>query len=218
MANASAQTQPDFDPPRAPLLRSVPPPAPRRVDARVSLDVAALADLVTAPTSGVAQYARAALASVLPHDALVLVTPALAGAPVQIAAAPGLRDPLAAIEWSRIVSGAGAAANGTAVRIALDDVVDGLSTAAWSATSGGCPVWLVIGGKSGLEIEAAEESAARQVAMLAASRARGIDDDPPAGTLAFSRAMSLERERVRAQLSSQHEATLSGLLLSLIHI
>jgi DNA-binding CsgD family transcriptional regulator len=178
-------------------------------------DAAALADLVTAPSTGVAQHARAALAPVLPHDALVLVTPALAGAPVQIAAPRNLQGPLAAIEWSRIVSAAAAPANGTAARIALPDVIDGLSTAAWSATSGGCAVWLVICGQSGLDIDDAEDSAARQVALLAAARARRIDEDPPAGTLAFSRAMSLERERVRAQISSSHAATLSGLLHTL---
>jgi hypothetical protein len=206
---ADALTHADYDPPRAPLLRAVPPPSRKRADAGDGLDVAALADMVAAPSTGVAQYARAALAPVLQHDALVLVTPALAGAPVQIAAPRGLHGPLAEIEWSRIVSASGAPDNGTAVRIALNDVLDGLSTAAWSASSGGCPVWLVICGQSRLEIDDTEESAARQVAMLAAARARRIDDDPPAGTLAFSRAMSLERERVRAQISSSHAATLS---------
>jgi DNA-binding CsgD family transcriptional regulator len=152
---------------------------------------------------------------VLPHDALVLVTPALAGAPVQIAAPAGLRGPLAEVEWSRIVAAAGGAPDGTAVRAALHEAMDGLSTAAWSATCGGCTVWLVIGAQAGLDIEQSQESAAKQVAMLAAARTRRIDEDPPAGTLAFSRAMSLERERVRAQLSSSHAATLSGLLHTL---
>jgi DNA-binding CsgD family transcriptional regulator len=216
MSEASARSpQPHPDRPRAPLLRSVPPLDHKRGDTDGWLDFAALADLVTAPGTGVAQNARAALLPVLPHDTLVLVTPALAGAPVQIAAPPSLRQPLAEVEWSRIVAAGGVAAEGTAVRIALNDVVDGLRTAAWSATSGGCTVWLVIGAQGELDIDYTEERAARQVAILAAARARRIDDDPPAGTLAFSRAMSLERERVRAQLSSSYAATLSGLLHTL---
>jgi DNA-binding CsgD family transcriptional regulator len=215
MADVSARPQPSLDRHRAPLLRSVPPPGRRRGDAGGSLDFAALADLVSAPGTSVAQYARAALAPVLPHDALVLVTPALAGSPVQIAASSGLRGPLTEVEWSRIAGAGAAAAEGTATRIALQDVLEGLSTAAWSATSGRCTVWLIIAAQAGLEIGYPQEAAARQVAMLAAARARRIDDDPPAGTLAFSRAMSLERERVRAQLSSSHAATLSGLLHTL---
>jgi DNA-binding CsgD family transcriptional regulator len=217
MAEASARPQPDLPRPRprAPLLRPVPPPGRAAAATGGQLDPAALADLVTAPGTGVAEKARAALMPLIAHDALVLVTPASAGAPVQIAAPVGLRVPLAEIEWSRVVSAAGGAAEGTAARVELHDVVDGLSTVAWSATSGGCTVWLVIGAQAGLEIEHPQDSAAKQVAMLAASRARRIDEDPPAGTLAFSRAMSLERERVRAQLSSSHAATLSGLLHTL---
>ena len=214
MFEASADIQPDVPKPRAPRLRSVPPIDDRR-DAGERLDLAALGDLVSAPSTGVAELARTALAPVLPHDALVLLTPASAGAPVQIAAAPDLRDGLAAIEWSRFMRLDSGAAEGNAVRIALQDVMDGLSTAAWSATSGGCTVWLVIGARSGLDLDDHQEWAAMQVAMLSAARARRIDDDPPAGTLAFSRAMSLERERVRAQLSSSHAATLSALLHTL---
>jgi DNA-binding CsgD family transcriptional regulator len=214
MADA-ATTQIYPDPPRGPLLHSVAPPVREHEDNGAWLDLATLGDLVTAPATGVAEIARAALMPVLPHDAMVLVTPASAGAPVQIAARPGLRDALTEIEWSRIVSSAGGAAEGTAVRIALHDILDGLSTAAWSATTGGCTVWLVIGGQAGLDIDHSKDLAARQLAMLAAARARRIDDDPPAATLAFSRAMSLERERVRAQLSSSYAATLSGLLHTL---
>jgi DNA-binding CsgD family transcriptional regulator len=176
----------------------------------------AVADMVTAPAAGVAQHARAALMPVLTHEALVLVSPASAGAPVQIAAPPGLRDPLTAIEWSRIVATAGAAAEGTTMRIALHDSLDGLMTAGWSATTGGCTAWLLVGTRgSAPGLTEAQDWAARQVAMLAAAHARGVDDDPPAGTLAFSRAMSLERERVRAQLSSSYAATLSGVLHTL---
>jgi DNA-binding CsgD family transcriptional regulator len=214
MAETSAGIQPGFNAHRTPVLRSVLPGGREHGDTD-QLDLAALANLVTAPPAGVAEQARAALAPVLPHDALVLVTPALAGAPVQIAAAHGLRDRLAAIEWARMVSAAGGAEDGTAVRIGPHHMVDGLSTAAWSATSGECTVWLVIGAHGGLEIEPAEERAAMQIAMLAAARARRIADDPPPGTLAFSRAVSLERERVRAQLGSRYAATLSGVLHTL---
>jgi DNA-binding CsgD family transcriptional regulator len=197
------------------LLHSVPPTEGERRVPGDRLDVGALADMVTAPTSGVAELARTALMPVLPHQALVLMTPATAGAPIQIAAPPGLRDALAAVEWSRIVAAAGVAAEGTALRVALPDVLDGLTTAAWSATSGGCTVWLLVGARGKLEVGSEQDSAASQAAMLAAARARRLNDAPPAGTLAFSRAMSLERERVRAQLASSYAATLSGLLHTL---
>jgi DNA-binding CsgD family transcriptional regulator len=215
MAEAPARSQPHLDERRAPVLRSVPPPEGEGRPASLGLDLAALGDLVTSPGTAVAEHARAALAAVIAHDALVLVTPASAGSPVQISAPPVLRDRLTAIEWSRVVAGAGEAREGTAARIELDHSVDGLKTAAWSATSGGCPVWLLLGARGGLEIDDASDRAAREVAMLAAARARRMDEDPPPGTLAFSRAMSLERERVRAQLSSGYAATLSGLLHTL---
>jgi DNA-binding CsgD family transcriptional regulator len=76
-------------------------------------------------------------------------------------------------------------------------------------------VWLVIGARAGLESGPDVEAAARHVTMLAAARARRVDDDPASGTLAFSRSMTLERERVRAQLASSHVATLSTLLHTL---
>jgi DNA-binding CsgD family transcriptional regulator/signal transduction histidine kinase len=215
MAEASAGTHSAFNGHYPRVLHSVLPRGRERegTDGRLELD--ALANLVTAPPAAVAEQARAALAPVLPHDALVLVTLASAGAPVQIAAPPGLRDGLGAIEWERMVCAAGEAAEGTAVRIAPHHMVDGLTTAAWSATSGGCTVWLVVGAHGGLEIEPPQERAAMQIAMLAAARSRRIADDPPPGTLAFSRAVSLERERVRAQLGSRYAATLSGLLHTL---
>jgi DNA-binding CsgD family transcriptional regulator len=200
--------------PAPPVLRPVPSPVPEP-PARGALDPAALAEVVAADSGGVAEQARAALMPVLPHDALILVTPVSAGAPVQIAAAPSLRDPLAAIEWSRIVEGAGSAAEGSAERVAVADLAAGLNTAAWSATTAGCTVWLLVGARSKVALTPEQEQAASTVAMLAAARARRINDDPPAGTLAFSRSMSLERERVRAQLASSHVATLSTLLHTL---
>jgi DNA-binding CsgD family transcriptional regulator/signal transduction histidine kinase len=213
MGELAARPQQEPYPHQVPFLRSVPSPVPDQADGALALH--ALADLVTCATAAVGEQARVALSHVLPHDALILVTPASAGAPVQIAAPPRFRDALSTIEWSRIVAAAGAAPDGTAQRVPVPDVLDGLSTAAWSASTGGCTVWLVIGDRARLDIGPAEEHAATQVAMLAAARARRIDEDPPGGTLAFSRAMSLERERVRAQLSSSYVATLSTLLQTL---
>ena len=171
--------------------------------------------MASAPAASIAQHARAALMPVVPHEALVLVSPTSAGSPVQIAAPAGMRDPLAAIEWARVVSTAGEAAEHTTMRIQLHQSLDGLMAAGWSATCGGCTVWLLVGSRATTPLTAAQDWAARQVTMLAAAHARGVNDDPPAGTLAFSRAMSLERERVRAQLSSSYAATLSGLLHTL---
>jgi DNA-binding CsgD family transcriptional regulator len=174
----------------------------------------ALADLVAAPGADVAARARAALAPLLAHDALVLVTPASPAFPVQIAAPRGLREGLAIIEWSRMVDG-GAVADGTAARQPLAGLECGLDVAAWLASSGHVTVSLVVAAQGRLEISPAAEQAAMLVAMLAAARARGVDRDPPPGTLAFSRALSQERERVRAELNSRHAATLSGLLQTL---
>jgi DNA-binding CsgD family transcriptional regulator len=178
------------------------------------VDPGAAADLVTASGVDVATRARAALSPLLPHDALVLVTPASAGFPVQIAAPRGLREGLAAIDWRGIVGG-DAAPEGTATRLTLSEVDGGLDLAGWVATSGKLSVSLVVAARGRLEIEPAGERAAMLVAMLAAARMRRVDQDPSPGTLAFSRAVSQERERVRAELNSRHAATLSGLLRTL---
>jgi DNA-binding CsgD family transcriptional regulator len=181
---------------------------------REVVDPGALADVVAASGIEVAASARAALAPLLPHDALVLVTPASAGFPVQIAAPRGLREGLAAIDWRRMVDGR-AASDGTAVRLSLAGLECDLELAGWVATSGQQTVSLVVAARGRLEIEPAAERAAMQIAMLAAARARRVDHDPSPGTLAFSRAVSQERERVRAELNSRHAATLSGLLQTL---
>jgi DNA-binding CsgD family transcriptional regulator len=178
------------------------------------MDPGALADLVAASGIDVAARARAALAPLLPHDALVLVTPASAGFPVQIAAPRGLREGLAAIDWRRMVDGA-AGSEGTAARLPLSELECGLEVAGWVATSGQLTVALVVAARGRLEIEPAAERAAILMAMLAAARVRRVDHDPSPGTLAFSRAVSQERERVRAELNSRHAATLSGLLQTL---
>jgi DNA-binding CsgD family transcriptional regulator len=109
----------------------------------------------------------------------------------------------------------GATSEGTATRLPLSELEGGLELAGWVATSGRLTVSLVVVGRGRLEIEPAAERAAMLVAMLAAARMRRVDHDPSPGTLAFSRAVSQERERVRAELNSRHAATLSGLLQTL---
>jgi DNA-binding NarL/FixJ family response regulator len=66
-----------------------------------------------------------------------------------------------------------------------------------------------------LTVSQRQERAAMQVALLAAARLRSLDVDPAPGTLGFVRAVSAERERIRADLSSRHSATLSSLLHTL---
>jgi DNA-binding CsgD family transcriptional regulator len=179
-------------------------------------DPGGLADLVGASGVEVAARARAVLAGLLAFDALVLVTPASGGFPVQIAAPRGLRDGLAAIDWRRLVEAGGAGQGaGGAARLALSRMDSGLDLAGWVACSGRVSVSLVVVARGRLEVDAAAERAAMLVAMLAAARMGRVDEDPSPGTLAFSRAVSQERERVRAELNSRHAATLSGLLQTL---
>jgi DNA-binding CsgD family transcriptional regulator len=73
----------------------------------------------------------------------------------------------------------------------------------------------VVGAEHRLEINEAQDWAARQVATLAAARQRGIGDDPSPGTLAFSHTIAHERDRVRWELESRHAATLTTLLKTL---
>ncbi|HEY6758716.1 MAG TPA: helix-turn-helix transcriptional regulator [Baekduia sp.] len=176
-----------------------------------TFDLAALADLVAAPDVDVAARARAALSPLLPHDALVLVTPASAGLPVQIAAPPGQQKGLASIDWRRAAE-QGATPDGAVTRIKLADIAGNLTLVGWRATLGAHTASLILAARGRLNVDAAAERAAMLVAMLAAARARRVDQDPGPGTLAFSRAVSQERERVRAELNSRHAATLSGLL------
>jgi len=202
-----AQT-PSFPEPR--LLRPVHLPPRSAADA---VDPGALGDLVAAAGGDVAERARAALTPLLPHDALILVTPASPGFPVQIAAPRGLREGLAAIEWMRMVDGT--APDGTAARLPLSKLDVGLDVAGWVATSGRLTISMIVAASGRLELGPAAEQAAMLLASLVAARARRVDQDPPPGTLAFSRAVSQERERIRAELCSRHSATLSGLLQTL---
>jgi DNA-binding CsgD family transcriptional regulator len=194
-----------------PVLRPVPAPVP---DVARPLALGALAELVACPGAEVAERARAALSPLLAHDALILVTPDSSGFPVQIAASRGLRNGLTAVEWFRIVEG-GTTAPGTVGRLQLPQLDSDLQLTGWVAASGGLTVSLILAAHGRLELDAASERAAMTVAMLAAARARRVDSDPPPGTLAFSRALSQERERVRAELIARHSASLSGLLQTL---
>jgi DNA-binding NarL/FixJ family response regulator len=94
-------------------------------------------------------------------------------------------------------------------------VVGGLRISGWAASAEGCGVALIVGGTSPLTVTPRQERAAMQVALLVAARLRSLDVDPVPGTLGFVRAVSAERERIRADLSSRHSATLSSLLHTL---
>jgi DNA-binding CsgD family transcriptional regulator len=195
-------------------LRPVHAPPPALARTGEGVDPGALADLVAAAGPDVAERARAALAPVLAHDALILVTPASPGFPVQIAASRGLREGLASIAWSRLAD-AGTVAEGAVARLPLSKLDCGLDLAGWIAGSGRLTVALFVAAQGKLELDPRSERAAMLIAMLAAARARSVDHDPPPGTLAFSRAVSQERERVRAELNSRHAATLSSVLQTL---
>src|SRR3954469_2400620 len=97
-------------------LRSVHVPPPTYVRSGEGVDPGALADIVAAAGPDVAERAKAALTPLLAHDALVLVTPASPGFPVQIAASRGLREGLAAIAWTRLVE-SGTVAEGSVARL-----------------------------------------------------------------------------------------------------
>jgi DNA-binding CsgD family transcriptional regulator/signal transduction histidine kinase len=195
----------------APRLRLVERPAsPPSLD----IDARGLADLVAATGFEVAERAQAALAPVLPHDALVLVTPGAPGIPVQIAAPAELRERLAAFDWPALVEDELPGVSGAA-RLVLPDVSGGLRLAGWIAGTPTSKVAITLGAKGPLPIGPAQERAVIQIAMIAAARTRGIDQEASPGTLAFSHAISQERERVRAEMRSRHAATLSSVLQTL---
>jgi DNA-binding CsgD family transcriptional regulator/signal transduction histidine kinase len=196
-------------------LASVPVIAERRPGAvSAELEAAALADLVSAPRSDIADRAHAALRSVLPHDALVLVTPGSAGSPAQVAAPPAVRARLAEVEWWKLC-GNEQLAHGAVCAVDLPDVVGGLRIRGWAASADGCDAVLILGATAPIALAAHQERAAMQVALLAAARLRAMDGDPAPGTLAFVRAVSRERERIHLELSTRHAATLSSVLHTL---
>ena len=151
----------------------------------------------------------------LAHDALVIVSPRAAALPVQIAAPPELHQRLAAVDWSRVTVDMRLPESGGAARLAIPAVSSGARLAGWAAGAGNATVALIVCARGSLQIGPAEERAAMHVAMLVAACASGVDRDPPPGTLAFAHAVSQERERVRAEMRSRHNATLSSLLQTL---
>jgi DNA-binding CsgD family transcriptional regulator/signal transduction histidine kinase len=176
--------------------------------------LAAVAKLVTSTTEELAEHARAAIAPVLSHQALVLVAPEAESLPVQIAAPSELRRRLAAVDWLSLVAGAITSEDG-ATRVMLSDTIAGLRPAAWVASSGGFGVALIVVAQRNLEIGPDQDWAVRLVATLVAAQGRGPVHAPSPRTLAFSQAISQERDRVRRELASRHAATLSALLNSL---
>jgi DNA-binding CsgD family transcriptional regulator len=191
-----------------------PAAASRRIRSSDPVELTSLAELVVATTAQVADRARAVLAPVLAHQALVIVAPANDSLPVRISGPAQIRERLAAIDWSGIVGGAIPSEDGAA-RFVVPDAIAGLRTAGWVATSAGYGVALIVGAPHRLEIGPAQDQAARLVATLAAARGGGISDDPGAGTLAFAHAISQERDRVQWELTSRHAATLTALLKTL---
>ncbi|HUE25592.1 MAG TPA: LuxR C-terminal-related transcriptional regulator [Solirubrobacteraceae bacterium] len=176
--------------------------------------LAAVAELATATTEELAERARSALAPVLPHQALVILAPNAESLPVRIAAPDELRQRLAAIDWTGLIGGEIAAEDG-ASRIAVPDAIAGLRPGAWVAGSGGSGIALIVGSQHHLEIGPAQEWIARLVATLIAAHEDALAQAPSAKTLAFSHAISQERDRVRWELLSRHAATLTALLKTL---
>jgi DNA-binding NarL/FixJ family response regulator len=189
-------------------------PAVQRHPAGEELDAGALADLVCAPRSELAARAQAALRPLLPHDALVVVTPGSPASSVQVAAPPNLSERLAGAEWWKLC-GRVQLSHGEVRPLDLPDVVGGLRISGWTANVAGCDVALIIGAAAPLALGRGQERAAMHVALLTAARLRSLDVDPAPGTLGFVRAVSAERERIRVDLSSRHGATLSSLLHTL---
>jgi DNA-binding CsgD family transcriptional regulator len=178
------------------------------------LDTEAMDELVTAPADAVAERARKALSQTLPLTALVLLTPSSATFPVQIAASNGSRQRLASVDWTQVVGTEVPAVDG-AVRLQLPAVVGGLHVAGWVTRSGGFSVAVICAHRTRLSVSPGQEEAIIRVVTVAATRLRAIHSDPPPRTLAFSHAVSQERERIRLELRSRHAATLSSLLHTL---
>jgi DNA-binding CsgD family transcriptional regulator len=176
--------------------------------------MAAVAELAASTAEELAERARAAIAPVLSHQALVIVAPDAESLPVRIAAPNELRQRLAAVDWLSLVAREISSEDGAA-RVAVPDAVAGLRPAGWVASSGGFGVAVIVGSQHLLEIGPAQDWTARLVAMLVAAHERGHGQAPSVRTLAFSHAISQERDRVRWELASRHTATLTALLKTL---
>ncbi|HEY4409362.1 MAG TPA: LuxR C-terminal-related transcriptional regulator [Acidimicrobiia bacterium] len=186
-------------------------PAPH---ASLDLDPVGVAELVTASSDTVAEQARKVLWHVLPHTALVLVTPGSPTFPVQIAAPNGVRRRLAGLEWLKMVGPQVPVESGV-TRLELPAVLFDLHTLGWTAKTAEFGVALIVAEPGRLSVTPRQEQAAMLTAMCVALRRRAVDNPPPPGSLAFSRALSQERERIRLELRSRHATTLSSLLHTL---
>jgi DNA-binding CsgD family transcriptional regulator/signal transduction histidine kinase len=174
----------------------------------------ALAQLATSTAEELAERARGVVAQVLAHQALVIVAPDAESLPVRIAAPSELQKRLAAIDWFSLVAGVMRSEDGAA-RVRVPDTIAGLRPVGWVACSGGFGVALIGAAQHSLEIDPVQDWVARLVAMLVAAHERGPGQAPSPGTLAFSHAISQERDRVRWELASRHAATLTALLKTL---
>ena len=169
---------------------------------------------VTFPANRVAERAQKSLSPALPHAALVLVTPDSPVLSVQVAAPQWASQWLSAVDWTRLV-GKPLLDEGGAARLDLPPVLDGLRVAGWVARAAGYTTAMVVGDRSDLPVSASQEKAAMRVVMGAAAQMHAIDNYPPPGTLAFLRALSQERERLRLEMRTRHAMTLSSLLHAL---
>jgi DNA-binding CsgD family transcriptional regulator len=181
---------------------------------RTELDPVAVAELVTAPADAVAERARKTLWHVLPHTALVVVSPGSPTFPVQIAAPHGVRQQIGGIDWMELTRVQLPVDSGVS-KLELPAVLDELHLAGWVAKTAGIAAVLIVAEPGRLSVTPVQEQAAMLTAMCVAVRRRSVDNHPPAGSLAFSRAMSQERERIRLELRSRHATTLSALLHTL---
>jgi DNA-binding CsgD family transcriptional regulator len=174
----------------------------------------AVAELVTAPADVVAERARKTLWHVLPHTALVVVSPGSPTFPVQMSAPNGLRQQLGGIGWIELIEGQLPVDSGIC-RLELPAVLVELHLAGWIAKTGEFAAVLIVAEPGRFSVTPAQEQAAMLTAMCVAVRRRSVDNHPPPGSLAFSRALSQERERIRLELRSRHATTLSALLHTL---
>ena len=205
----------DANPPYEVLSARRPePPGDHAPRTRTELDPTAVAEIVTAPVDAVAERVRKALWHALPHSALVLVSPGSATFPIQIAAPDGLRQRLAGVEWMTLIGHQLPLESGV-TRLDLPAALLELHVAGWVARTAEFVEALIVAEPGRLSVTPAQEQAAMLVAMCVAVRRRSVDNPPPPGTLAFSRAVSQERERIRLELRSRHATTLAALLHTL---
>lgn len=177
------------------------------------LDGRDLAELHAAPADTVAERARKALQPVLPHTALVLVSWGSPMSPVQMAGSHAACQRLATVLWAQLVGEP--PPHDAVTRLELPGIVAGMRLTGWTATSAGSAVALIVGHRTRPVITPLQEQAGMQITEAAARRLGDISTDPPPRALAFSHAMSQERERIRLELRSRHAATLSSLLHTL---